>query len=345
MNDTIFNLLIAYLRNKDDPKPLKTTTIVILIVSSIIVSSVALDLAINPQSTETTDYQILTTGKEHLDLVLSFKYHAVLYPDSVWDSFVQGAIAEAQNKGVSLRLWQGDWTSYDTRFNQALNTHSKGIIINTLDGLSVETIAKLTDANNIIVADNNQTAYKSVQISEYQAGLFVTKDLKKIEPRIKNAIILEGIPQAKNNINRIEGLKQGLLTAKIPLKAVVSAWWRREDAVVRTEEILRNYPTVNLIVCANDEMALGVIQELTKQNRTDVFVTGFDLTDDAIKAINQDKLLASIDTFPKKRGSLAVRIATTSEQKEIIINPLIKTAITKNNLDEYLAIKDQLQIF
>ncbi len=59
----------------------------------------------------------------------------------------------------------------------------------------------------------------------------------------------------------------------------------------------------------NDEMALGAIKAIESANRQGILVVGFDGTDDALKAIKDGKMAATIAQQPALIGSLGVEMA------------------------------------
>jgi erythritol transport system substrate-binding protein len=59
------------------------------------------------------------------------------------------------------------------------------------------------------------------------------------------------------------------------------------------ESLLQANPNVKGVICGNDTMALGAQAALLAAGRSDVFVVGFDGSDDAIQSIMQGELKAT----------------------------------------------------
>jgi ABC-type sugar transport system substrate-binding protein len=81
------------------------------------------------------------------------------------------------------------------------------------------------------------------------------------------------------------------------LQQIVTANWFREQAKTKVPLILKRYPDTKIIWVANDAMALGVItalEELGRKPGEDIFVGGIDWDDDAVKAVADGKLVATI---------------------------------------------------
>ncbi len=63
--------------------------------------------------------------------------------------------------------------------------------------------------------------------------------------------------------------------------------------------------------CHNDEMALGALRAIEAAGRLSAIkIVGFDATDDAIKAVQDGKLVATVAQKPRAMGgSMAVTVA------------------------------------
>lgn len=76
-----------------------------------------------------------------------------------------------------------------------------------------------------------------------------------------------------------------------------------------TQELLATYPQVQSVFAQNDEMALGALHTLHNLGRTNVLVVGFDRTNDAVKAVENWEMAATIAQKPEKIGVKVVEIA------------------------------------
>ncbi len=59
----------------------------------------------------------------------------------------------------------------------------------------------------------------------------------------------------------------------------------------------------------NDEMALGALEALKSAGKTDVVVVGFDATEDAVKAVNDERMAATVAQKPELIGEKAMQTA------------------------------------
>jgi ribose transport system substrate-binding protein len=56
-------------------------------------------------------------------------------------------------------------------------------------------------------------------------------------------------------------------------------------------------------------MALGALQAIQASGKKNIMVVGFDATDDAVKAVNDGKMAATVAQKPASIGDIAVKTA------------------------------------
>jgi ABC-type sugar transport system substrate-binding protein len=76
------------------------------------------------------------------------------------------------------------------------------------------------------------------------------------------------------------------------------------------QNILEAHPDVQAVFAANDIMALGAVEAIGAASRTDdVIVVGFDAQDDAVTAMREGRMAASIAQHPREMGRRAMLTA------------------------------------
>lgn len=122
---------------------------------------------------------------------------------------------------------------------------------------------------------------------------------------------LEGIPGTNAARERGTGFNQ--VISQYPGIQVVArqeAGFDRARGLTVMENILQAQPEIDLVFAHNDEMALGALIAIEAAGRTDeIEVVGFDATDDAVKAVQEGRMLATVAQQPKLMGALAVETA------------------------------------
>ncbi len=118
---------------------------------------------------------------------------------------------------------------------------------------------------------------------------------------------LEGVPGASAAIDRSAGF-HNVADAKLDVVAKQTANFDRTQGMSVMENMLQAHPDIAAVFAANDEMALGAVEAIFGAGKT-VMVVGFDATDDAIAAILEGRMAATIAQQPALIGSTAVENA------------------------------------
>jgi ribose transport system substrate-binding protein len=122
---------------------------------------------------------------------------------------------------------------------------------------------------------------------------------------------LEGIPGTSAARDRGKGFND-YLKEKCPGLEVVArqpADFNRAKGLQVFENILQAQPQIDGVFAHNDEMVLGAIQAAEAAGRTGIIFVGFDAIDDAVKAVKEGKLAATVAQQPAEMGRLAVEMA------------------------------------
>jgi len=150
---------------------------------------------------------------------------------------------------------------------------------------------------------------------------------------------LQGQPGSSPAIDRNAGLHNVIdpVLDAYPIVAEQTANFSRTDAVTVTEAILAGLDAPpDVIVAANDDMALGALQVVTEQG-LDVAVIGFDALPEALGSVRDGGLLATIEQFPggQSRGATQTLVSYLRDGVEpeplVLLSPI---AITTENIDQ-----------
>jgi ribose transport system substrate-binding protein len=156
-----------------------------------------------------------------------------------------------------------------------------------------------------ISVDNEQGAYLSAHY------------LAEHTTRPAEVAIIEGIRDARNAQDRRAGAVRAFGEDKdIQVVASETANWKIDEAYQVAERVLVQHPNVRAIFCANDMMALGALKYLQDKGRSDVLVAGFDALDEAQAAINDGRMLVTVDQQAGQQGYLGVKYAVMAMRGE-----------------------------
>ena len=174
----------------------------------------------------------------------------------------------------------------------------------------------------------------NVKGGEAQGNLIVSKF-----PNGATIINLQGQSGASPAIDRNKGLHNVLdpLGAKYKIVFEQTAGFDRSKGLSVTEAALAGMKDPpNVIVAANDDMALGAMEAVKARGLTGIAIIGFDALPEALAQVRDGGLTATIEQFPGKQSATGVQIlmdfiknGTKPANKLTLLTPV---AITKENL-------------
>lgn len=243
----------------------------------------------------------------------------------------QGIEEVAKEKNVELVVMDAQNDS-STQSNQVEDLITQGldlIIINPVDSTAISpSVQSANDANIPVICVDRKSdegeivslvASDNVKGGE-MAGEYILKELGE------NAQVaqLEGIPGASSTRERGEGFKNAT-EGKIDLVASQTANFDRAEGMSVMENLLQAEPEIKAVFSQNDEMAMGA-SEAIKASGKDVIIVGFDGNEDALKAVENGSLSATVAQKPKEMGKLAIETAISflegESVEEYVASPL-----------------------
>lgn len=132
-----------------------------------------------------------------------------------------------------------------------------------------------------------------------------------------NIIELEGIPGTTAARDRGQGFNEAI-KGKLNIVASQAADFDRTKGLNVTENLLQAYPDVQAIFAQNDEMALGASKAVEAAGKNNILIVGFDATEDAITAVKNGTMAATIAQNPEKIGSEGIDVANKIIKKETV---------------------------
>jgi inositol transport system substrate-binding protein len=166
--------------------------------------------------------------------------------------------------------------------------------------------------------------------------------IEKLFPNGCTVMNLQGQSGSSPAIDRNKGLHDVLDKAKDKYKIVFedTAGFDRAKGLSMTESALASMKTPpDVIVCANDDMALGALEALKARNLTGkVKLIGFDALPEALGQIKAGNMTATIEQMPggQVKGALDTLVSFIREGKKPAqqVTLLTPIAITSDNLNE-----------
>ncbi len=255
----------------------------------------------------------------------------------------------AQKKADELGLainFQDAADDSATQSNQLANAAASGtgvVIINPTDSDAMASaVQQLVDEKIPVVAVDR--AVNNAEVSSYIAsdnvggGKQAAKALSEAIHGEGEILVLQGKTGSSASRERGQGFDEGLKDSpNIKVVAKQTAEFERVKGLDVTTNLLQAHPNVKAIFAENDEMALGAIEALGDKAGKDVIVVGFDGVEDALKAIKEGTMYASIAQQPADMAAQAVVEASKllkgeAATKEMQVDVV---TVTKDNVDKF----------
>ncbi len=238
-------------------------------------------------------------------------------------SVKDGVEAQAQKLGVNVKIVdaQNDPAKQANDVADLIQQGVTVLLVNPVDSAAISTSVEAANKANIPVIALDRSADKgtiaSLVASDNVKGGEMAAEyiIKKLGEGVKVAE-LEGIPGASATRERGEGFHK-VADQKLNVVAKQSADFDRTKGLTVAENMLQANPDIQAIFAQNDEMALGAI-EASKSAGKQIFIVGFDGTDDGIKAVESGTMAATIAQQPELMGQQGVDAAVKLAKGEKI---------------------------
>ena len=165
-------------------------------------------------------------------------------------------------------------------------------------GIPVITVDRTSDGGEVVTHIASDNTAGGEMAGEYLLEL-VGEGAKVVE--------LEGIAGSSAARERGEGFNK-VAADKLDIVAKQTANFNRTEGLTVMENILQANSDIVGVFAHNDEMALGALEAIDAAGK-EIVVIGFDATDDAVKAVEEGKLAATIAQKPQLIGEKAMEAA------------------------------------
>lgn len=229
-------------------------------------------------------------------------------------SIREGVEEAAKDKDVETVITdaQNDSSSQNNQVEDLITQKVDLIIINPVDSTAISSSVKKANEANIPVICVDRSSDEGEIVSfissnNIEGGKLAGEFILEKAGKDAKVIQLEGIPGASSTRERGEGFKKAT-DGKIDLVASQTANFDRAEGMTVMENLLQAQPDVKAVFCQNDEMALGA-SEAIKASGKDIVLVGFDGNEDAINAVKEGTMTATVAQKPKEMGKIALETA------------------------------------
>ena len=224
----------------------------------------------------------------------------------------------------------------------------KGIVISPLDADAMAPAVQTAVDNKVpvVTIDRRVTGVDGiiahVGADNVKGGEAQGEWVMKNYPDGAKLINLQGQPGASPAIDRNKGLHNVLDQHKDKYQFIAeqTANFARDQGLSVTESLMAGMKTPpDVIVAANDDMALGALEAVKARNLADkIKIIGFDALPEALASIRDGGMAGTVEQFPGGQSRKAVDILVDyvkngkePEQKVVLLTPIV---LTKDNLDK-----------
>jgi inositol transport system substrate-binding protein len=159
-------------------------------------------------------------------------------------------------------------------------------------------------------------------------------------PKGARVVLISGQPGSSSAIDRTQGIEAAFKAAgpQYEIVAEQSANWQREQGLTVTQNILTSLGTQapDVVLCEDDDMALGALEALRTSGIAGVKVLGFNATPEALARVRDGELAATVEQSPVRqaRAALGQLVANIRSHTAISGASIAPVLITKANLSE-----------
>ncbi|GGF90987.1 ribose ABC transporter substrate-binding protein RbsB [Paenibacillus aceti] len=229
----------------------------------------------------------------------------------------QGAEKAAKEMGADLIVVdaQDDTSKQIGGIEDLIQQKVDVILINPTDSDAIVTAVESANNANIPVitvdrAANGGTVVSHIASDNVAGGKMAGDYILDALGGKGNIVELQGIAGTSAARDRGQGFHEAV-DGKDGVKVVASqpADFDRAKGLTVMENILQSNSDVQAVFAHNDEMALGALQAIEAAGKTGIVVVGFDATDDAVNAVNEGTMAATVAQKPELIGQQAIETA------------------------------------
>jgi ribose transport system substrate-binding protein len=257
-----------------------------------------------------------------------------------------GAQAAADEMGVELVVVdsQDDPAREASNVQDLIQRGVDALLINPTDSDAVvPSVQRANDADipvfTIDRGANGGEVVSHIASDNVAGGQMAAEHLIELMDGEGQVVELQGIPGTSAARDRGEGFNDVAGTIdEVEVVARQTANFNRTEGLNVFQNILQAESDIDGVFAHNDEMILGAIQAAESAGRAgDIYFVGFDAVDDAVQAVADGRLDATVAQQPAEMGRLGVETAMSFLEGESVEDyiPVPLQLVTPDNVDEF----------
>jgi ribose transport system substrate-binding protein len=257
-----------------------------------------------------------------------------------------GAQQAAEELGVEMVVVdsQNDSATESSNIQDLISRGVDALLINPTDSDAVvPSVQRANDAGipvfTIDRGSNGGEVVSHIASDNVAGGEMAAEHLIELIGGSGNVVELQGIPGTSAARDRGQGFNNVVGdTSGVEIVAAQPAGFDRTQGLNVFQNILQAHSDIAGVFAHNDSMVLGAIQAAESAGRAeDIAFVGFDAIDDAVQAIADDRLDATVAQQPAQIGSLGVETAVAHLQGESVESsiPVPLQLVTPDNVSDF----------
>ena len=263
-----------------------------------------------------------------------------------WQTVKSGIDKAAEELGLTIDVQgppaENDIQGQVNQIETQLTGNPDAIIIAPDDNDAVVGVLESTGYQGIVVfcdttnTFENQTAFVGTSNDEaaYGGGVYGAA----LNGADTKALIIYGQEGDNTSNLRKSGYEKALEEAGLTPVAEMSGNNNTADSKNVMEAQLISNPDINLVLCHNDDSALGALEAIKEAGKEGIAVIGFDGNTSALESIAAGELKATIAQQPAEMGYLSVMTAVAALKGETVekVVSVPTVVIDADNVAEHL---------
>ena len=263
-----------------------------------------------------------------------------------WQTVKSGIDKAAEELGLTIDVQgppaESDIQGQVNQIETQLTGNPDAIIIAPDDNDAVVGVLESTGYQGIVVfcdttnTFENQTAFVGTSNDEaaYGGGVYGAA----LNGADTKALIIYGQEGDNTSNLRKSGYEKALEEAGLTPVAEMSGNNNTADSKNVMEAQLISNPDINLVLCHNDDFALGALEAIKEAGKEGIAVIGFDGNTSALESIAAGELTATIAQQPAEMGYLSVMTAVAALKGEAVekVVSVPTVVIDAENVAEHL---------
>lgn len=267
----------------------------------------------------------------------------------------QGIEAGAEDAGVDIEVQAAasidDTTGQADRLSTLAGQDFGCFVVNPISGNNlVQPLAQVGQAGTPIVNIDSPVEAEAAEAADLDIATYIGTDntaagalggehmLESVDEGAQVALI-GGVAGDVTSQARLDGFL-GAVEGQLEVVQTVDADWERQQALTAATDILQANPDLAGFFVANDDMGLGVSRAAQNEGvLEDLTIISVDGVEDALQAVADGQLTATVSQYPYTIGQLGVdacvAAAAGAELPEEVEAPVL--LVTEENAEDAIA--------